>query len=266
MIRMAHSLAFTLGALLLAPVPGEVLEQAKNADVVLIGEVHDNPRHHLAQAEILEALQPKAIVFEMLNDEQAARITPDIRNDPRALANTLNWEGSGWPDFALYAPLFSVAAEARVFGAALPRGAARDAMEMGIVQSFGDDAAAYGLTSPLPPEQQATREELQFSAHCDALPRHLLPDMVALQRLRDAMLARAVLQALQTAGPPVAVITGNGHARKDWGVPAILSSLTLDAQIYVIGQAEDGHKPNGGFDVILDAPAHPRPDPCEAFR
>ncbi len=266
MIRIAQYLAFALGAALISPVPDEVLDQAVLAEVVVIGEIHDNPRHHQTQTSIIQAIDPMAIVFEMLSEEQATLATPDIRTDLAALEKALDWARSGWPDFELYAPLFSVVPEAKIYGAALPRGEARGAMQEGVAQSFGEDAEVFGLTAPLPADQQAEREELQYDAHCEALPRHLLPDMVALQRLRDAMLARAVLRALNEVGPPVAVITGNGHARRDWGVPAILEMLASDANIYVIGQGEDGHIPSGGFDIVLDAPSRPRPDPCEAFR
>jgi hypothetical protein len=51
----------------------------------------------------------------------------------------------------------------------------------------------------------------------------ILPGFVEAQRLRDAALAEAALAALEAHGAPVAIITGNGHARRDWGVPAVLA-------------------------------------------
>jgi uncharacterized iron-regulated protein len=90
--------------------------------------------------------------------------------------------------------------------------------------------------------------------------------MVAVQRLRDAVLARAVVQAMAETGGPVAVITGNGHARRDWGVPAYLSRVAPEWEVFVLGQTEAGAPLAGGFDAVLSAPAVDRPDPCAAFR
>ena len=42
-------------------------------DVVLLSETHDNPGHHARQQTIVAALQPKAIVWEMLTQQQAEK-------------------------------------------------------------------------------------------------------------------------------------------------------------------------------------------------
>ena len=84
-----------------------------------------------------------------------------------------------------------------------------------------------------------------MQAHCDALPEDMLPGMVAVQRLRDAVLARAVVRAMDDTGGPVAVITGNGHARRDWGMPAMLARAAPDLDVWVLGQTEED-QPAGG--------------------
>ena len=90
------------------------------ADVVLLGEVHDNSIHHQHQARAVEALQPSALVLEMLSPEQArtANLMAEASTDELAVA--LDWASSGWPDFQMYAPIFS-ASDARIYGGALPR-------------------------------------------------------------------------------------------------------------------------------------------------
>jgi uncharacterized iron-regulated protein len=138
-------------------------------------------------------------------------------------------------------------------------------VKQGVAKAFGPDAAAYGLTTPLPPAQQKDREELQRIAHCNALPEAMLPGMVAVQRLRDAELARTALEAFDAAGGPVAVITGNGHARRDGAVPTIIGLVRPDLSVFALGQSEAGEI-EGEFDAIADSPPADRPDPCEAFR
>ncbi|WP_223428483.1 ChaN family lipoprotein [Tateyamaria pelophila] len=235
-----------------------------DADVLILGEFHDNPHHHMRQAEIVAATQPKALVFEMLTEAQAEAHVPGA--DAATLEMAFEWADSGWPDFAMYFPIFAAAPEAQVFGAAVPRTAARAAMTNGVVAAFGDRAQTFGLDTPLDADEQNAREALQMSAHCDALPPEMLPAMVDIQRLRDAELARVALRALEVTGGPVVVITGNGHARLDWGMPVYLSHAAPQVSITTLGQGEDGAALQGLFDITETAPGVDRPDPCLAFQ
>ncbi|WP_425043085.1 ChaN family lipoprotein [Primorskyibacter sp. S87] len=236
----------------------------QSADVVLLGEVHDNPDHHRNQSELTAMLQPSAMVWEMLTEEGAKRIGRQALSEPEKLAIALKWAELGWPPLSMYLPVFRAAPDAPVFGALVPRAAARAAMETGSAVAFGADAARFGLTIPLPAEEQAARERNQQEAHCNALPEELPHKLVAIQRLRDAVLTRAILTALEDTGGPVVVITGNGHARKDWGVPSFLSRMTPGVRVFSLGQSEDGSI-HGDFDAVIDSPAAERPDPCLAF-
>lgn len=244
-----------------AHTPPQAMAQA---DVVLLGEIHDNPAHHQAQAGLVAALQPKAVIWEMLTPQQAERLADGLPQDEDALRTLLNWDQTGWPDFSMYAPIFMAAPDALHLGAQVARSDARAAMSSGAAAFFGPDAAHYGLDQPLEPEQQAQRQADQLRAHCDALPEEMLPLMVDFQRLRDANLARAAMQAFEQTGGPVAIVTGNGHARKDRGVPVYLLHRQPDLSLFALGQSEDGAI-SGEFDAVWDAPAVERPDPCLAF-
>lgn len=201
------------------------------------------------QGALIERIAPSAVVMEMLTDEQADRMDADTPRDPDRLEHLLGWSGMGWPDIAIYMPVFE-AARVPVLGAAGAPG----------------DLSAYGLDAPLPEDQQAAREALQAAAHCDALPEDLLPDFVARQRAIDAQFAARTLDALDRFGPPVVLIAGNGHARADWGVPAAIARVRPDVAVVAVVQGEGGVVPPGG-DVALDAaPVAGRPDPCAAFR
>ena len=65
----------------------ETIVRMASADIVLLGEVHDNPAHHITQTELVTRLQPAALVFEMLTDGQAQSVTPQLREDADALAD-----------------------------------------------------------------------------------------------------------------------------------------------------------------------------------
>ena len=250
-------LAAIVAALLAGPVAAQ--------DIFVLGEAHDNPAHHAIQAQRIADIVPKALVFEMLTPDQAARAAPDMIHDADAFAAALGWDGSGWPEFSYYYPIFTAAPDAAIYGAGISRDAAHGVMDAGLPGTFGAAAADYGLDRPLPDTQQIAREALQARAHCGALPPEMLPAMVEIQRLRDASLARAARTAFQQTGGPVAVITGNGHARTDWGMPALLALAAPDLGVHSLGQGEDGIPPDGTFDEVTDAPAPDRGDPCAVF-
>lgn len=253
------------GALEAREVGPEALGALPPADIVILGELHDNPFHHANQARAVAALQPAALVFEMLGPEQAARITPDLREDAAALSAALGWAESGWPDFAMYHPIFTAAPQAPVVGAALPRAEVRRAFSEGAAAVFGDDAARFGLAEALPGPEKAAREQGQIAAHCNALPAEMAPGMVEAQRVRDAAFARAALEALSVHGAPVVVITGNGHARRDWGMPAALARAAPGLTVLSVGQIEAPPEVPPPYDLWLVTPPAEREDPCAAF-
>jgi uncharacterized iron-regulated protein len=264
--------ASALGFLLLSPgpvaqapeivaSPVEAASVLRGADVSILGEIHDNPTHHLNQAQLIQQLSPSAVVFEMLSPTQAD-LANGMSGREAELRDAIDWPESGWPDWSLYEPIFLATGSRPVYGAALPRDSVRRAVAEGAAAVFGNDAEQYGLADALPSEQQTDREAEQMAAHCDMLPPPMLPGMVEAQRLRDAAFARTVINALAEQGPPIILIAGAGHARTDWGVPAALSHAAPDVRVASLGQVEDLSEPVAPYDVILRADAPDREDPC----
>lgn len=227
------------------------------ADIVILGEVHDNADAHQGQAAALRELRPTAVVFEMLAAEHAARADAD-----RSLIADA-WEDSGWRDFPIYAPIFDAMGPARIIGAAAPRERVRAVYTDGPAALFGPDAPRFGLDQPLPEDQQQARLQLQFDAHCAAMPMEMMAGMVAVQRYRDAVFARAALDALATYGAPVVLVAGNGHARIDWGVPAKIAQAAPDVTTHSIGFVEGA--PDMPFNEVRIVPPAAREDPCASL-
>ena len=98
------------------------------------------------------------------------------------------------------------------------------------------------------------------------LPDSLLPGMVAIQRLRDALLAEAALRAFTDTGGPVVVITGTEHARTDIGAPLKLARAAPEITQLSLGQFEHAQDTAPPHDLWIVTDPHPRPDPCGAFR
>jgi uncharacterized iron-regulated protein len=273
-VLAAALVACLLPAAAVRPEPVELdafIALAQGADVVVLGEVHDNPQHHANQAAVVRALQPSALVFEMIPQTAEDEVN-ELRAEGAeraALEAALDWTASGWPDFAYYAEILEAAPEARVFGGGQSDEEMAVAAEDGAAAAFGPDAPAYGLDTPLAPDEQARREAEMAASHCDAMPAEALPGMVEVQRFRDAALADAALWARTISGAhaPVAVITGSGHADRRWGVPALIALANPDLTVVSLGQSEPGAAPPPpeAYDALVLAPAPPRDDPCAGF-
>ncbi|MGI9395158.1 MAG: ChaN family lipoprotein [Boseongicola sp.] len=241
------------------------------ADIVVIGEFHDNPHHHRNQVRAVKALNPAAIVFEMLTPALAANVTAENRKDATALSEALQWDARGWPDFSMYYPIFAAAPEAAIIGGAMPREEVRRAITEGAAAVFGDGSAIFGLDQGFADEVQSELENAQQVAHCNAMPSDVLPGMVDAQRLRDAAIARASLAAVfesraRASASPVIVITGNEHARNDLGVPLLLAKVPEALNVMSVGQFEADPTETSKFDYWIVSEAVDRPDPCETFK
>lgn len=248
--------------LLAAAAPVAATPPIGEADIVILGEVHDNPEHHRIQARYIARLAPRAVVFEMLTPGQADRVRITGDTDFATLAEVLDWAGSGWPDFSLYQPVFAELQGVAIRGAALPRDRVRAAFSQGAAAVFGDGAARFGLDRPLPDDQLKIRRQLQFDAHCGAMPLGMMDGMVEAQRLRDAAFARATLSALDETGGPVILITGNGHARTDWAVPHMIRLAAPGVRVFSLGITEAGPAPADPYDQRLVTRPAARADPC----
>ena len=261
-------------ALVLAALPAAAREVASGAlsdpatfagaEIVLLGEIHDNPIHHERQAAAVAALAPKAVVWEMLTPD--AQVHPALIGDPGALGAALGWEESGWPDFAMYAPIFAAAPEAAHMGAALTSNGMRLAVTDGAASPLGAGAGLMGLDEPLPPARQAAEEARQAEVHCDMMPEEMLAGMVEVQRARDGALALAALAALEAHGAPVAVILGNGHAEAG-AVPALIGRARPGTAVLALGQLEAAPEDSAPYDLWAESGAPEREgDPCDGLR
>lgn len=263
-MRAALALILVLAAPAAASEIGpDDLDRLPPADVVFLGEVHDNPDHHAHQARAVAAIRPAALVFEMILPDQPARL-PAEWGDAAGMARALDWSARGWPDFAMYHPIFTAAPAARVYGADVAQADLARAMQDGAAQVLPDPA--LGLAVALPEGTQDEMEETLWAAHCYAMPRAAMAPMVQAQRLRDAALADAARRALAETGGPVVVITGTGHARTDHGAPAILSRALPDATVLSVGQMEAAPDTAPPYDLwLVTKGVATRGNPCAAF-
>ncbi|MFO1304030.1 MAG: ChaN family lipoprotein [Burkholderiales bacterium] len=219
--------------------------------VVLLGEVHDNAAQHALRVAALRKLVASgarpAIAFEQF-DVGAQEAIDRARRERPGDADYLIAQAKGAPgwDWALYKPFVALALEydLPIVAANLARA---DAMKTAMSEGAMD----------APPALVRAQEQAVVKGHCDLLPPDAVPGMVRAQIARDRTLARAIAPYAERG---VVLLTGNGHARKDMGVPRWLAAPSTS-----IGLLEDDDETQW-FDAYVVTEAAARPDPCEELR
>lgn len=241
-----------------------LLARLRGCDAALLGELHDNPRHHARRGALIAALGADAAVFaEHLPRGGAVRFGPDLRAslveagfDPRA------WR---WP---LHEPLFAAVARsgAPLAGANAPAELVRRIAREDRAALPADLAAALAA-APLPPAAQAALDADLVDGHCGHLSAARLPAMRSAQRVRDATMAVVLAEALrarrEAPRAPVVLLAGNGHVRTDYGAGQLLAHIAPAARIVAVAFVEPGAALAGEpYTHAWVTPAVPREDPC----
>lgn len=269
------SLVAGLAACTTAPPVAPSWETRLRGDaIVLLGEVHDNAeQHRLRLAALRRAFVAgwrPALVMEQFDRGQQAAIEQARRERPGDARHVIDaavapGNPGGW-DWTFYRPFVALALEFGVplIAANLSNADTSKIARGGLATVFdAASLAALGLDRPLPADWQAAQEREIDAGHCGLLPRAVWPRMAAAQFARDAVMARALVDH---AGAGAVLLAGNGHARRDLGVPRWLGG---DAdRVVSIGylEAGDAATPPAAFDAVVRTAAAARPDPCLVFR
>lgn len=261
--------------------PSELIERLAYARFLLLGENHDNASHHRLQAFLLENVAPAqrpVVVMEMVGADQADaldRFNASADRTADTFRSAVDWDMSGWPEFDLYRPVIDAALNrnARIEAALPTIAATREVSRGGLDVLEAGRLEELGLANSLAPELTSGLEQEIIVSHCDMLPPEVVPNMVAVQRFRDAAIAEALRE---TPDKDLAVlIAGNGHVRSDRGVPAYLgqdAGRALVVMMHETGPDKDAAQDVSGFgrdapaDYLWFTPPAEREDPCAALR
>ncbi len=246
----------------------------RNADYVLIGEVHDNPAHHRIQRELLAELtggKRIALAMEQFDRENQSSIDQALATKattPDALADAGRFNRNGW-NWAFYRPLVEIAIERRlpIVALNLSRDRTREIARRGLDAIGAQAVATMGLDGQWSDEQQAIQAREIEDGHCGQLAASAVPRMIDVQRARDATMADALVTRAE--GGAIA-FAGNGHVRTDVGVPVYLARREPRRRIVSVGLLEidppaEGasvHSTRPPFDYVWSTVAPARPDPC----
>lgn len=244
----------------------QLAERLQSQDIVLLGELHDNPGHHALRGRLIARIAgpQTTVVAEQLPAPARVATGGPLLDDLEAAG--FSAEGWAWP---LHQPLFDAVRQsgAPLIGGNLPKGFSRQLMKQGTAALDAPLADAY-RRAPLSADAVRALDADLVSGHCGKLPEKYLAPMRLVQRATDVSLAHALL-----SHRPSVLVAGNGHVRKDYGVPQVLGALAPSLKISAVGFYEDDmdapellQSLAGRYDYLWLTEGTERSDPCENFQ
>lgn len=240
-------------------------ETVQQADLVLMGEVHDNAGSHALRLQLLtraiEAGWRPAIAMEQFDRESQPALSMAQQRcglDADCVIGAARAVSAGNWDWAFYRPVVELAQRFQLplLAANVSRADAGRVTREGFPAALGETSIArHRLAKPLPADLAEGQGTAVRDGHCRLLPDSAVPGMVDAQVARDVFMAD-VLTAQN--GRPVVLLAGNDHVRRDIGVPRWLPD---GARLLVIGFVEQDEAA-GRFDYRAVLAPVSRADPC----
>ncbi|WP_454765449.1 ChaN family lipoprotein [Cupriavidus campinensis] len=231
---------------------------------VLLGEVHDNAaaqdQRLRALTRAVEAGWRPAVAMEQFDRERQADIDRARKERPGDADYVIEQAGTqgGW-QWPLYRPVVALALQydLPLLAANLSRAEASKIVRGGLGEVFPEDQqAALGLDKPLPADLVDAQTAVLDAGHCGHFPKAMLPGMLNAQAARDAVMAQTLTPY---ASRGAVLIAGNGHVRRDLGVPRWIGGD--GGKVLSVGYLETGSSAEGFDEVVRVAPVE-RKDPC----
>lgn len=244
----------------------QLAERLAAQDVVLLGELHDNPRHHALRGQLIARIAGvrTTVVAEHLPAPSKVVLGESMLADLEAAG--FSAEGWGWP---LHQSLFDGIRSLGlpVVGGNLPQGFSKQLMMKGEGALMPPLDKAY-RQSALTEDALRKLDADLVSGHCGKLPERYLAPMRLVQRATDISMANALLDHR-----PSVLVAGNGHVRKDYGVPQVINALAPSLKISAVGFYERDRDSQaliqslaGRYDYVWLTDGAERSDPCENFK
>ncbi len=261
----------TAAPVTIPPDPTALARVMQGHRIVLLGEVHDNAAQHALRAAALRQLVVQgarpAIAFEQFDTDRQADIDRARRERPRD-ADYLIAQAKGRDDWRWesYRPFVALALEygLPIVAANLSRDKAMKVAIDGWRALLDPGTRDELRLDALPADFRRKHEEAIALGHCNLLPIDALPARARAQMARDLIMAQSIRPYL-TRG--VVLLAGNGHVRRDIGVPFWLTTDERRSVISIglLERDDDGSDAESAadFDAYAITERAQRADPCK---
>ena len=194
--------------------------------LIFVGEVHDNPEHHLIEVQILQALMtrygPLSVAMEFFDTSRQPILDRYMKKDisETMFLKDIDWRNSWSFPYHFYRPLIFVAEEKgkTLIGINLPN-------------KIVKKVARSGLNSLTPEERDHAAKEIDLDnrAHRNYLnevfQQHSHPQINNFDYFYEAQcvweetMAENIVRHIRNDKDKMVVLTGNGHIINKFGIP-----------------------------------------------
>ena len=210
----------------------DLIRKLKPVQVIFVGEVHNNPEHHLIQVQLLQALMaryapPLAVAMEFFDTTRQSALDLFMSGDldETTFLKQVDWKNSWRFPYHLYRPILWVSQDK---GTAL--------LGINAPNTVVKKVARSGLESLTPEERNQVAQEIDLDnkGHREYLHRifkkhpfkknskHNMGNFdhfYQAQCVWDETMAETVAEYIKTHGGKMVVFTGNGHIMNRFGIP-----------------------------------------------
>ena len=281
----------------------ELIEHFLGAELIYLGEKHDNARQHEIQLQILEALIDKgkrpSIGFEfftigqtslLMNFTQPSEPIMNIKSkdyDPESvLRQALGWDHRSDEEWSYYFKLIEFARDNQLpaFATDIPWGLSSRITRVGVENLHPTELSLLVDTGLNDSEYEPLMLEEFTNVHCGYRNEEMFRRMYQAWIARNDAIAQSIVNTLE-ANPqkPVVMIIGFGHLRHGMGIPERIAYLRPETKQINFSMIEINLEPsslesylpefeiNGrtfkqDFDYIWFTSRKDMEDPCKAFR
>jgi len=205
----------------------QLIDQLRSKELIFVGEVHDNPEHHLIQVQILQALMarygPLTVAMEFFDESRQPVLDRYLGEEvsETLFLKDVDWD-KGWSfPYHFYRPIMFLAKEK---GRAL--------LGINVPNNIVKKVARSGLDSLTPEERDQVAKEINVDnlTHRDYLSEvfkkhshhHQLQNFdyfYQAQCVWEETMAENIARYLTDNKGKMVVFTGNGHITDKYGIP-----------------------------------------------
>jgi uncharacterized iron-regulated protein len=223
------------------------IDQLETKDLVFIGEVHDNPEHHLIQVQILQALTarhgPLTVAMEFFQKPQQAIIDRYMAGESTEseFLKEVNWKKQWSFDYSFYRPLLLAVREhkGKILAINAPNDIVRKVARSGLNSLDSDERSLLAKDIDLGNEEHRAflQDVYEQDAHSGLANFEYFYEA---QCVWEDTMAENIAASLEGADETLVVLTGNGHIINKIGIPdRTAARIPADTATVLLSPMED---------------------------
>ncbi len=226
----------------------DFIGQLASRDLVFLGEVHDNPEHHLIQVQILQALiarhGPLTVAMEFFQKPQQKIIDHYMegKSTESEFLKDVDWKKQWAFDYSFYRPLILALKEKRgkILAINAPRNIVKKVARTGLDSLESDERALLPENIDLNNKKHRAYIQEVFKDNAHGILKNFEFFYEAQCVWEDTMAAN-IAESLEGAEETLVALTGNGHIINKFGIPDRASArVPADVATVLLMPIEEG--------------------------